>query len=122
MRSVPISHSITGPLARSIGPGFTGAERGKALTNAGGLGGPPLGVHYSATRLCSPCGVESRSYVRRIRAQRWVRSPSTLPFEPPGLEPSGRPAAVSLCSPVWGCSASGSVAADNGQFADPHGG
>ena len=29
MRSVPISHSITGPLARSIGPGFTGAERGK---------------------------------------------------------------------------------------------
>ena len=43
MRSVPISHSITGPLARSIGPGFTGAERGKALTNAGGLGGPPWG-------------------------------------------------------------------------------
>src|SRR5271157_934914 len=47
MKSVPISHSITGPLARSIGPGFTGAERGKALTNAGGLSGPPFGVHYS---------------------------------------------------------------------------
>src|SRR5271157_3931568 len=46
MRSVPISHSITGPLARSIGPGFTGAERGKALTNAGGPSGPPFGVHY----------------------------------------------------------------------------
>src|SRR5208337_2785991 len=46
MRSVPISHSITGPLARSIGPGFTGAERGKALTNAGSLSGPPFGVHY----------------------------------------------------------------------------
>src|SRR5512135_991641 len=45
-RSVPISLSITGPLARSIGPGFTGAERGKALTNAGGLSGPPFGVHY----------------------------------------------------------------------------
>jgi hypothetical protein len=29
MRSVPISHSITGPLARSIGPGFTRAEREK---------------------------------------------------------------------------------------------
>src|SRR5271157_3982916 len=47
MRSVPISHSITGPLARSIGLGCTGAEREKALTNAGGLSGPPLGVHYS---------------------------------------------------------------------------
>src|SRR5271166_7134165 len=47
MRSVPISHSITGPLARSIGPGFTGAERGKALTNAGGPSGPPFGVHYN---------------------------------------------------------------------------
>ena len=46
-RSVPISHSITGPLARSIGPGFTGAERGKALTNAGGLSGPSFGVHYN---------------------------------------------------------------------------
>src|SRR5208337_5474900 len=46
MRSVPISHSITGLLARSIGPGFTGAERGKALTNAGSLSGPPFGVHY----------------------------------------------------------------------------
>src|SRR5271157_694440 len=33
--------------ARSIGPGFTGAERGKALTNAGGPSGPPFGVHYS---------------------------------------------------------------------------
>src|SRR5208283_603043 len=47
MRSVPISHSITGPLARSIGPGFTGAERGKALTNADGLSGPSFGVHYT---------------------------------------------------------------------------
>src|SRR5271157_66027 len=47
MRSVPISHSITGPLARSIGLGCTGAEREKALTNAGGLSGPPLGVHYN---------------------------------------------------------------------------
>ena len=47
MRSVPISHSITEPLARSIGLGFTGAERGKALTNAGGLSGPPFGVHYT---------------------------------------------------------------------------
>ena len=28
----PHTHSITGPLARSIGPGFTGAERGKAST------------------------------------------------------------------------------------------
>jgi hypothetical protein len=45
-RSVPISHSITGPLARSIGPGFRGGERGKALTNPGGLSGPPLGVHF----------------------------------------------------------------------------
>ena len=44
--SAPISHSITGPLAKSIGPGLTGAERGKALTNAGGLSGPPFGVHY----------------------------------------------------------------------------
>ena len=26
--------------------GIHGAERGKALTNAGGLSGPPLGVHY----------------------------------------------------------------------------
>ena len=44
MRSVPISRPITGPLARSIGPGFTGAERGKAVTNAGGLSGPAFGV------------------------------------------------------------------------------
>src|SRR5271166_3241829 len=51
MRSVPISHSITGPLARSIGPGFTGAERGKALTNAGGPSGPPFGVHYRKKKL-----------------------------------------------------------------------
>src|SRR5271157_1429980 len=50
MRSVPISHSITGPLARSIGLGCTGAEREKALTNAGGLSGPHLGVHYTSCR------------------------------------------------------------------------
>src|SRR5208283_3244479 len=56
MRSVPISHSITGPLARSIGPGFTGAERGKALTNAGGLSGPPFGVHYSHSPRFPPLG------------------------------------------------------------------
>src|SRR5208283_5220780 len=54
MRSVPISHSITGPLARSIGPGFTGAERGKALTNAGGPSGPPFGVHYTLRSLTTP--------------------------------------------------------------------
>src|SRR5271157_4413100 len=53
MRSVPISHSITGPLARSIGLGCTGAEREKALTNAGGLSGPPLGVHYTPSSLGS---------------------------------------------------------------------
>src|SRR5512135_1015508 len=53
-RSVPISHSITGPLARSIGPGFTGGERGKALTNAGGLSGPPFGVHYKLSLLGLP--------------------------------------------------------------------
>src|SRR5271157_2511683 len=56
MRSVPISHSITGPLARSIGLGCTGAEREKALTNAGGLSGPPLGVHYRRE-----AGMDSRS-------------------------------------------------------------
>src|SRR5271166_1867630 len=62
MRSVPISHSITGPLARSIGPGFTGAERGKALTNAGGPSGPPFGVHYklSFRPLVSPPGLLAR--------------------------------------------------------------
>ena len=41
------SQSITGPLARSIGPEFTRAERGKGLTNTDGLSGPSLGVHYS---------------------------------------------------------------------------
>ena len=53
MRSVPISHSITGPQARSIGPESMGAERGKALTNAGGLSGPPIGVHYSRSIDCN---------------------------------------------------------------------
>ena len=67
MRSVPISHSITGPLARSIGAGFTGAERGKALTNAGGLSGPPFGVHYSAHP--SPRGDGNQS---AAQAPRWV--------------------------------------------------
>src|SRR5271157_5160880 len=51
MRSVPISHSITGPLARSIGLGCTGAEREKSLTNAGVLSGPPLGVHYTLIQM-----------------------------------------------------------------------
>ena len=43
-----IRASSTGRQPRSIrGPGFTGAERGKALTNAGGLSGPSFGVHYN---------------------------------------------------------------------------
>src|SRR5271157_864349 len=69
MRSVPISHSITGPLARSIGLGCTGAEREKALTNAGGLSGPPLGVHYSDRRLLNPVSLS--------RLDREILSPET---------------------------------------------
>src|SRR5208337_2350390 len=77
MRSVPISHSITGPLARSIGPGFTGAERGKALTNAGGLSGPPFGVHYKL-RNYAPKTI--MAYVHQVRglAHHFKLSPDRL--------------------------------------------
>src|SRR5271157_4052105 len=73
MRSVPISHSITGPLARSIGLGCTGAEREKALTNAGGLSGPPLGVHYRAS--ASP-----RSRASQAAQNRWGRTRRRKPW------------------------------------------
>src|SRR5512135_809944 len=74
-RSVPISHSITGPLARSIGPGFTGGERGKALTNAGGLSGPPFGVHYRE---------RSRPIFKQFHDWLEAEAPKVLPKSPIG--------------------------------------
>src|SRR5271157_554164 len=79
MRSVPISHSITGPLARSIGLGCTGAEREKALTNAGGLSGPPLGVHYRQHELNMVAHPVNAIYnthflIQESRLHRWPQS------------------------------------------------